>query len=282
MLLLVACLFILLPLSTLAEVPPRPTTAGFVFDYQQVIDDDIEKEINDFAYKLQQQGIMELFIVTVPTIGNLEPYEYGVELFRQWGIGDQHKNNGMVIFATTDMGSENNKVRIATGYGLEGDYPDGRTGELLDEYMMPYLSEGDYTTAFAKVVEALRLQEGIEHTWQQEEIFAEEEMSLSESILSWGFLVVMLSVCLVLIGLFFHRLFRFIQGVYFNAVEKKTGREIRTARYKAYMKRKKEKAMKTRAKQGLYGDSYSSDSGSNDSYSGSGGNSGGGGSDRSF
>ena len=271
-LLLVACLFILLPLSTLAEVPPRPTTAGFVFDYQHVIDDDIEKEINDFAFKLQQQGIMELFIVTVPTIGNLEPYEYGVELFRQWGIGDKDKNNGMVIFATTDMEPGKNKVRIATGYGLEGDYPDGRTGELLDEYMMPYLSEDDYTTAFAKVVEAIRVQEGIEHEWQQEEIFAEEGM------LSWVFLIVMLTVVFSLIGSFFYRLFRFIQRHYFAAVENRTGRDIRTAGYKAYVKRKEEKAKIARTNQELYGDS----NGSSDSYSGGGGNSGGGGSDRSF
>ena len=217
-LLLVACFVLLLPLITLAEVPTRPTTAGFVFDYQQMINDDIEKEINDFAYKLQQHGIMELFILTVPTIGNIEPYEYGVELFRQWGIGDKEKNNGMVIFATTDMGSNNNKVRIATGYGLEGDYPDGRTGELLDQYMMPYLNEGDYTTAFAKVVEAIRVQEGIEHTWQHEEAFVEEDMSL----VSWGFLIVMLTLFFSLIGALFYRFFRYIQGLYFDAFEKQT------------------------------------------------------------
>lgn len=265
-LLLVACFVFLLPLSTLAEVPPRPTTAGFVFDYQQVIDDDIEKEINDFAFKLQQQGIMELFILTVPTIGDLEPYEYGVELFRQWGIGDKDKNNGMVIFATTDLESGNNKVRIATGYGLEGDYPDGRTGELLDDYMMPYLIDGDYTTAFAKVVEAIRVQEGIEHTWQHEETFAEEEIGLLEA----GFLIVMLTVFFALVGSFCYRVFRFIQGLYFDAIERRTGEDIRTARYKAYVKRKKRKARND------------SDSGSSDSYSGSGGDSGGGGSDRSF
>ena len=47
-LLFLSCFILVTPLSTLAEIPPRPTTAGFVLDYQNVIDDEIEKEINDF------------------------------------------------------------------------------------------------------------------------------------------------------------------------------------------------------------------------------------------
>jgi len=36
----------MLPLSALANVPERPATSSFVFDYQNVIDDDVEKELN--------------------------------------------------------------------------------------------------------------------------------------------------------------------------------------------------------------------------------------------
>ena len=44
-----------------------------------------------------------LFVLTVPTIGSLEPFEYGVQVIRQWGIGQKETNNGMLIFVTTDQ-----------------------------------------------------------------------------------------------------------------------------------------------------------------------------------
>lgn len=287
-LLAVASLLLLLPLSVLAEIPPRPTTAGFVFDYQHVIDDEIEQEINDFSYELQRQGIMELFILTVPTIGDLEAYEYGVELFRQWGIGDGQKDNGLVIFATTDMSENNNTVRIATGYGLEGDYPDGYTGELLDDFMVPYLKEGDYTTAFAKVVEAIRVNEGVAYNWQQAEVFEPEPLTWFEIIFFGGLLLAAIGFGLFIGWFLLVAIFRMLQKFFYTTFEKFTGKDIRSARYKAYLKRTEEEAARAREKQlvaGYVHDSsdYSSyDSGSSDSYSGGGGDSGGGGSDRNF
>lgn len=287
-LLFVASLLLLLPLSALAEIPPRPTTAGFVFDYQQVIDDEIEQEINNFSYELQRQGIMELFILTVPTIGDLEAYEYGVELFRQWGIGDGQKDNGMVIFATTDMGEGKNKVRIATGYGLEGDYPDGYTGELLDEFMVPYLKQGDYTTAFAKVVEAIRVNEGVEYGWQQAEVFEPEPLTWFDIIFFGGLLIVAVGFGLFIGWILIAAIFRMLQEFFYTSFEKIMGKDIRSARYKAYLKRTEEEAAIAREKQLAAGYAYDSsdhssyDSGSSDSYSGGGGNSGGGGSDRNF
>jgi uncharacterized protein len=277
--LLLVAIMLFLPLSALAEVPPRPTTDGFVFDYQNVIDDEIEQEMNDFSFELQRLGIMELFIITVPTIGDLEAYEYGVELFRQWGIGDKEKNNGMVIFATTDMGEGNNKVRIATGYGLEGDYPDGYAGELIDTYMVPYLEEGDYTTAFAKVVEAIRENEGVAYEWQQAEVF--EPVPLTWVDIS--FFTVMVAVALALIVHFLYKVFRFVKRIFYSTYEKVTGKDIRSKRYKAYLLKEQEKEARRQARYDPTSPYYDPHhSSSSDSYSGGGGDSGGGGSDRSF
>lgn len=162
-LLFVFILFVTLPFNAFALIPERPTTSGFVFDYQNVIDDEVEQELNKVAEMLNEQNKMQLFILTVPTIGDMTNVDYGVQVIRQWGIGQRDINNGMLIFATTDQGEGNNVVRIAIGQGLEGDYPDGKTGRLLDDYMMPYLTNGDYTTAFSEVVDAIRIEEGIDY-----------------------------------------------------------------------------------------------------------------------
>jgi uncharacterized protein len=40
------------------------------------------------------------------------------------------------------------KLRIETGYGVEGILPDGLTGEIMDKYKIPHLSQGEYGMGF--------------------------------------------------------------------------------------------------------------------------------------
>lgn len=282
-LLLVPLIVLLFATPVFGEVLPRPTTSGFVFDTSNVIDDAVEQELNDFAYALQQSGQMEIFFITLPTIGDYEPFEYGVEIFRTWGIGDTDKDNGMLIYATTDMPPGENTVRITTGYGMEGAYPDGRTGELLDTYMIPALSEGDYTTAFAQVAEAIRQQEEIAYEWQQPETFAlHDELDGFTIAILIGFVVAFFYY----IYRFIVRIIRGIQGAYYRRHYERTGNDISSKGYKRYVEREEIRRMKRQAAAAAAAsasyDSYSSGGGSSDSYSGGGGDSGGGGSDRNF
>ena len=249
--------------------PARPTTAGFVFDYENVIEDDVEQELNEAAQLLQNEGVMELFLITVSSIGDMEPYEYGLRFFREWGIGDAEKNNGMVIFATTDMGKGNNVVRISTGYGLEGDYPDGKTGELLDTYMIPHFAKGDYSSAFANVVDAILVNHNISHNWETVKIDGELSLTMFITIIA-----VLLSS--IFIALYFF--FRFLQKLFFKFVLLVFKKDIRT---KGYLKHEQRVQLK-KHRRAAYAAAGYDDSGSTDSYSGGGGDSGGGGSDRSF
>lgn len=257
-LLFVVSLFYLLPMSAFANIPDRPTTSGFVFDYQNVIDDEIENEINEFSKLLDEQGVMQLFIVTVPTIGDLEPFEYGVKMIRAWGIGEAATNNGMLIFATTDQGEKKNKVRIAVGQGLEGDYPDGKLGRMLDEYMMPSLADGDYTGAFASVVNAIKDEEAITYEWTDAETFTGE---IELTWWDWIFVALVLIVALVTAVVIIYVVFQVIKDFFTGEGGSGGGGSSSSDDYQT---------------------SYSSYSSSSDDFSGGGGDSAGGGSDRSF
>ena len=57
----------------------------------------------------------------------------------RWGIGDKNKNNRVLADAL-----EERKSRIEVGYGLEGALPDGKTGRIQDEHLIPYFQQGDY------------------------------------------------------------------------------------------------------------------------------------------
>lgn len=272
---LLIALFCLLSATTAAAaIPERPTTAGFVFDYSNVIDEDVEAELNNFALALQQSGQLELFFITVGSIGDYSKVDFGVEIFRQWGIGDIEKDNGMLIYVTTDMPEGENVVRIATGYGTEANYPDGRTGELIDTYMMPSLEIADYTTAFAQVAEAIRQQEELAYEWGNDEKFVPQDDTDYSAFIIFGI------IALLFIYGGIQKLVRGIQGRYYARHLRKTGEDIRSPGYIKY--EEKRKAAAAAALASSYDSNDYSSGGSNDSYSGGGGDSGGGGSDRNF
>ncbi|RKQ16664.1 TPM domain-containing protein [Ureibacillus endophyticus] len=293
-------LLLVLPLSVVAQdIPERPTTAGFVFDYQNVIDDAVEAEINEIAKRLQEEGKMELMIVTVPTIGELEPYEYGMKFFREWGIGDAEKDNGMLIYITTDMGEGNNVVRISTGYGMEGSYPDSETQRLIQTYMKESLKSGDYTSAFANVVEAIRVKEDIDYTWENDGAVIEEmsenteesEETLFEkitgiffTIIGILFFLIMAGVALLIAYVVLEGIFRRLQGLFYWIFEAIFRKDIRSKGYIKYLENKKQEQKKNKARKasGLYYDNHYDSSNSSDSYSYGSGDSGGGGSDDRF
>ena len=47
------------------------------------------------------------------------------------------------------------RIRIETGYGVEGILPDGLVGEILDQYVIPPLKAGDYDKGLSSAMVAV-------------------------------------------------------------------------------------------------------------------------------
>ena len=157
----------MIPFSTLAAIPAKPTYNSYVYDYAEVLEDDIEQQLIKAAKQLEDSTGNEVVMMTIDTIDGLQAYEFGTKVIREWGIGDETLNNGMLIFATTAQGKGNNDVWISVGQGLEGDYPDGKIGRMIDTYMVPYLADDDYTNAFVNIFNTLYSEMGGQATGEQ-------------------------------------------------------------------------------------------------------------------
>ncbi len=91
----------------------------------------------------------------MPDIGGAESNDYANRLYSTWGIGKKGEDKGVLIFVTI----KERKMRIETGYGVEGILPDGLVGEIRDRYIIPYLKQDKYgegllngTIAVAQVI----------------------------------------------------------------------------------------------------------------------------------
>lgn len=124
-------------------IPPRPAAGSgiYVQDYANVLIAADKQAILSLGQELDSETTAQLAVITIDTLDGQPIEDYALAVLREWGIGTKEKNNGaLIVVAIGDRRS-----RIEVGYGLEGVLPDGLTGRIQDEYMLPYFKEGDYS-----------------------------------------------------------------------------------------------------------------------------------------
>jgi len=141
---LIALFFVLSNYNVFAA-EKYPTPRGAVNDFANVIDPDNAAKMEALAREVLQKTGTAIVVVTVPTIGEGEETSLYVNgLYKAWGIGKKGEDKGVLIFLTV----KERKIRIETGYGVEGILPDGLVGEIRDTYLKPQLQAGNYGKAF--------------------------------------------------------------------------------------------------------------------------------------
>ena len=137
-------LFLLLLLgfytSIAAAKDPFPLPVGAVNDFASVIPVESKAVMENLAEELLQKTGTAVVVATVKTVGDNDPDTYANELYASWGIGKKGEDKGVLMF----LAVEERKIRIETGYGVEGILPDGLVGGILDQYVVPYLKQNDY------------------------------------------------------------------------------------------------------------------------------------------
>jgi uncharacterized protein len=129
----------MIPGKLLAERSfPKPK--GLVNDFANVIPPSHKQKIVGITAELLKKTEIPVVVVTMPDIGGAEYNDYANRLYQAWGIGKKGEDKGVLIFVTI----KERKMRIETGYGMEGILPDGLVGEIRDRYMVPYLKQNNY------------------------------------------------------------------------------------------------------------------------------------------
>ena len=129
---------------------PTPTSNFFVNDFADCINDSDEQKMQSMAEELYEKTTAQVVCVTVNSLEGREVRDYALGLGREWGIGSKD-NNGVLLLLST----EDRKIDIEVGYGLEGTLPDGKTGRILDDYAIPHLKNDDFSTGLCEAFSAL-------------------------------------------------------------------------------------------------------------------------------
>ncbi len=93
----------------------------------------------------------QIVVVSLTDLGGADIGLYATELGQQWGVGQQGKDNGVVILVSRD----DRKVFIATGFGLEGAIPDAVAARIIRNIITPNFRQGRYYAGLSGAVDAL-------------------------------------------------------------------------------------------------------------------------------
>jgi len=134
-------LFAFLSASTAFCAEKLPAPQGWVNDFAGVINQDYTAKLNSLIAELETKTSAEIAVVTVSSISPYEEKEYARLLFDSWKPGKKGKDNGVLIL----LAINERRWRIETGYGIEGILPDGLSGEIGRNYMVPYFKDKKYS-----------------------------------------------------------------------------------------------------------------------------------------
>ncbi len=144
-LLLVLILSIFVSTISYAKVP-SPSKDFYVYDEMKVLSSQTKDDIMRTNIEIEGKTKAQIVVATVNDLKGQEAFDYSVEMFRDWGIGDSKLNNGVLILLAYQPTEGNYKIEIRVGGGLEGILNDGKVGRIIDEYFAPNFDKKDEST----------------------------------------------------------------------------------------------------------------------------------------
>jgi uncharacterized protein len=134
----------------LAAEPAIPPPTGFVTDTAHVLDAGTTSRLTSLLEELEAKTGAEIAVLTVDTTAPLDDFSYAMRVFDTWKPGKKGEDTGLVLL----LAVKDRKLRVITGYGLEGILPDGLVGQLEDQEIVPALRAGRTSDGIERGVRA--------------------------------------------------------------------------------------------------------------------------------
>jgi uncharacterized protein len=138
---------------TLGADIPVPPAGHRVTDQSKVLSAAETQRLADRLKVIQDTTGAQIYILTVPTVGDEGIAPFANRVFVAWGVGRKGVDNGLlIVLATTDR-----RVRVEVGRGLEGNIPDITARRITADTMGPLLKDGRYFDGLMAGVNALAM-----------------------------------------------------------------------------------------------------------------------------
>jgi len=139
------------PSSGMAEVRLPPHGDRSVHDPAGVLSPEDVAAMERLHRDLFAKTGVAIVVIAVTSLEGEPIEDFAVRVGKEWGAGREGEDRGIVVALST----QDRRVFIATGYGVEGYLPDGRIGAILDDVTIPLLRRNQWSGAMLRTSAAL-------------------------------------------------------------------------------------------------------------------------------
>lgn len=121
---------------------------GDVNDFAKILNPADRAALEESCRSLREKNGAAFVIVIVDSLEGGEINDFTNKLFKQWGVGQKGKDNGLLLLVAL----RDRKARLEVGYGLEPIIPDALAGRILDEHLFPAFRQQRYADGLKAAV----------------------------------------------------------------------------------------------------------------------------------
>ncbi|PIR92169.1 methanol dehydrogenase [Candidatus Falkowbacteria bacterium CG10_big_fil_rev_8_21_14_0_10_44_15] len=125
--------------------------SGFVNDFAGVIDGATKQSLEQKLVNFEKETSNEISVVTINNLGGDYIENFAAELFKEWGVGKENRDNGVLALVAV----EDRKMRLEVGYGLEGALTDAQSNWIINNEMKPAFQAGKYGEGISLALESI-------------------------------------------------------------------------------------------------------------------------------
>ena len=133
-----------------AEALPPPPAAYFN-DYASLVSAGDAQRLDAKLRRFAEETSTQVVVVVFKSLPAASLEDFSVRAAQAWRVGRKDWDNGAVLFVFVD----DRKMRIETGYGLEGALPDQLAARILDLEVRPRFRAGDWAGGLEAGIDAI-------------------------------------------------------------------------------------------------------------------------------
>lgn len=134
-----------------AGLPIPPAPARWVTDTAEFLSPAVQQALDARLESYQQATGHQVVVYIGRALGDSPIEQWSADTSSAWRLGRKGLDDGLALFVFT----EERRLSIEVGYGLEDKVPDLRAAVILDEVLAPRLRAGERDTAITAGVDAL-------------------------------------------------------------------------------------------------------------------------------
>ena len=136
----IALVGLLLPNPVAATEPTFPELTGRVVDEAGILSATEEGKLSRLLEQHERETSNQVVVVTLKSLQGLAIEDFGSRLGNHWGIGQEGRNNGVLLI----VAHQERKIRIEVGLGLEDALTDVLAKAIIETEILPRFREDNF------------------------------------------------------------------------------------------------------------------------------------------